>query len=88
MIYFFVMWGRFIVDLVRTFNRNWRPRGFLLVVVETVYAVTDPLVRLFRRFIPPIRFGQVSLDLAWSLALLLVIILMSIVQTLAIAAMR
>ena len=27
LIYFFVMWARFVLDLVRTFNRSWRPRG-------------------------------------------------------------
>ena len=70
LIYFFVMWARFVLDLVRTFNRSWRPRGFWLVVVEAVYSVTDPPVRFFRRLVPPIRIGQVALDLGWSLAML------------------
>ncbi|UOE44877.1 YggT family protein [Agromyces larvae] len=85
LIYFFVMWARFVLDLVRTFNRSWRPSGVGLVVVETVYTVTDPPVKFFRRLVPPIRFGQVAIDLGWSLAMLLVIILMTIVSGLSAA---
>ena len=80
LIYFFVMWARFVLDLVRTFNRSWRPRGAWLVVVEAVYTVTDPPVRFFRRIVPPIRIGQIALDLGWSLAMLLVIVAMTVVS--------
>ena len=80
LIYFFVMWGRFVLDLVRTFNRSWRPRGPSLVVVEAVYSLTDPPVRFFRRLVPPIRIGQVALDLGWSLAMLVVIVAMTVVS--------
>lgn len=86
LIYFFVMWARFVIDLVRTFNRSWRPRGGWLVVVEAVYTLTDPIVKFFRRIVPPIRIGQVSLDLGWSIAMLVVIVAMTIVQALAAAA--
>ncbi|GAA1525078.1 YggT family protein [Agromyces terreus] len=82
-IYFFVMWARFVLDLIRTFNRSWRPQGGWLVVVEVVYSATDPLVRFFRRLIPPIRIGQVALDLGWSLAMLVVIMAMTVVSWLA-----
>jgi YggT family protein len=85
LIYFFVMWGRFILDLVRTFNRSWRPRGASLVIVEAVYSVTDPLVRFFRRVVPPIRIGQIALDLGWSLAMLVIIVAMTVVSWLAAA---
>jgi len=82
-IYFFVMWARFVLDLIRTFNRSWRPQGGWLVAVEAVYTITDPLVRFFRRLIPPIRIGQVALDLGWSLAMLVVIMAMTVVSWLA-----
>ena len=86
LLYFFAMWARFVLDLVRTFNRSWRPRGAWLVVVEAVYTLTDPLVRFFRRLVPPIRIGQVALDLGWSLAMLVVIVAMTVVSWLAAAA--
>jgi YggT family protein len=79
LLYFFTMWGRFILDLVRNFNRSWRPRGFALVAVEFAYTITDPPIKFFRRLLPPMRFGSVSLDFGWSLTMLLVIILMPIV---------
>jgi YggT family protein len=85
LIYFFIMWARFVLDLVRTFNRQWRPTGFWLVVVELVYTLTDPPVRFFRRLVPPIRIGQIALDLGWSLAMLVVIVLMTIVSGLSAA---
>lgn len=74
------MWARFVIDLVRTFNRSWRPSGASLVLVEAVYTVTDPLVKFFRRVIPPIRVGQIALDLGWSLAMLVVIVAMTVVS--------
>lgn len=83
LIYFFVMWARFVLDLIRAFNRSWRPRGLWLVIIEAVYTVTDPLVRFFRRLVPPIRIGQIALDLGWSLAMLTVIIAMTVVSWLA-----
>jgi YggT family protein len=78
LLYFFTMWGRFVLDLVRTIRRGWRPRGALLVVAEIVYTVTDPPIRFFRRLIPPLRLGGVALDFGWSIVMLIVIILMSI----------
>jgi len=83
LLYFFVMWGRLLVDLVRSINHGWRPSGFLLVLIELGYSITDPLIRLFRRILPPIRIGPVSFDLAWSLAMLLVVVGMNTVSWLA-----
>ncbi|GLI29071.1 YggT family protein [Agromyces rhizosphaerae] len=79
LIYFFTMWARFVLDLVRTFNRSWRPQGAWLVVVELVYTVTDPPVKFFRRVVPPLRVGQVAFDFGWSIAMLVVIVLLWIV---------
>ncbi|MBF4573402.1 YggT family protein [Herbiconiux sp. VKM Ac-1786] len=72
------MWGRFILDLVRTVRRDWRPTGALLVVAEVAYTVTDPPIRFFRRIIPPLRVGPVALDFGWSIVMLIVIIGLSV----------
>lgn len=64
-IYMYVLWARFIIDLVIAFVPRWRPRGVMLVIVETVLTLTDPPIKMFRRILPPIRLGQVSLDLGW-----------------------
>lgn len=82
LIYFFVMWARFILDLARSFARDWRPRGFGLVLAELVFTVTDPPIHLVRRLVPPIRIGGAALDFAWSIVMLVVIVLIYIVLSL------
>lgn len=77
-IFFVLMWARFILDLVVTFARHWRPRGIGLVLAEAVYAVTDPPIKLVRRVVPPLRVGGASLDFAWSIVMLACIILTSV----------
>lgn len=83
LLYFFVMWGRFALDMVQAYNRSWRPRGGLLVVSEVVYTVTDPPIRAVRRALPPLRMGPVALDFGWTIVMLVVIIAMTFVRYLA-----
>lgn len=64
-IYIYVLWARFILEWVRVLNPRFRPRGVLLMLFELVFTVTDPPIRMFRRILPPIRLGQISLDLGW-----------------------
>ncbi len=64
-IYFIVLIARLVLDYVQMFARSWTPRGPLLVVAEAVYTLTDPPLRALRRVIPPLRLGQVSLDLSF-----------------------
>jgi len=86
LIYFYVMWARFVVDLVSQFNRNWRPRGALLVLANAVFAITDPPIRAVRRILPPLRMGVVALDFGWSIVMLIVIVLMSVTTVVAMSA--
>ncbi|MBW8871545.1 MAG: YggT family protein [Leifsonia sp.] len=74
LIYFFVLWARFVLDLVRVFARQWRPRGVGLFLAESTYVVTDPPIRFFRRIIPRVSMGPVAIDFGWSLTMLVVII--------------
>lgn len=74
LLYFFALWGRFILELVRTFNRSWRPHGVGLVVTEAAYSLTDPPIKFFRRIIPPIRMGPVALDLGFTVTMLICLI--------------
>jgi len=63
---------RWVVDLVMAFMPDWRPKGFMIVVLELTYTVTDPPLRFLRRFIPPLRMGRFSLDLSFILLLMLI----------------
>jgi YggT family protein len=69
-LYWLVMIGRLVLDLVQAFAREWRPTGVLLLVAEMVYTVTDPPLRALRRIIPPIRLGSVQFDLAFLILLI------------------
>ena len=62
--------GRVVLDAVQTVSSTWRPRGFMLIVAETVYTVTDPPVKFVRRLLPPLRLGPVMLDLGFLVLLI------------------
>lgn len=64
-LFMLVLFGRVILGFVMSFSRDWRPQGVMLVVTEAVFTVTDPPLKFLRRFIPPLQFGQVRLDLAF-----------------------
>ena len=64
-----LLWVRFIVDWVQVFARRWSPTGILLVVLETVYSITDPPIKALRRVIPPLRIGNFALDLSFLIVL-------------------
>lgn len=83
----FVFWilllVRLVFDLVQAFARDWRPSGVLLILLEALYTVTDPPLKAIRRVVPPLRIGQVQLDLAFLILFIGTNILMGIAQTLA-----
>jgi len=66
------LFGRLILDYARVFAPQWRPKGILLAIAEAIYAITDPVVRFVRRFIPPLRLGPVSVDLSFILIFIVV----------------
>ena len=76
--FFILMWARFILDSARVFARQWRPKGFGLVLAEFAYTVTDPPVKAVRRVVPPLRLGGAVLDFGWSIVTLACIILISV----------
>jgi YggT family protein len=51
----------------------------LLVIFEFVFTLTDPPIKMFRRILPPIRLGQVSLDLGWMVTMFCCLILLILI---------
>ena len=71
---------RFLLDLIMTLSRSFRPSGVLVVLFEVVYSVTDPPLRFLRRFIPPLRLGGIALDLSFLLLFIGVQVLRGLVR--------
>jgi YggT family protein len=80
-IYLVVLIARIVVDYVFMFARDWRPGGIVLVLVEAIYTVTDPPIKLLSRIIPSIRVGQ--FDFQITVVFLLLFILIRILISLA-----
>ncbi len=72
--------GRIVIELVRSFARQWVPVGASAVALELMFSATDPPLKLLRRVIPVVRIGGVGLDLSIMVLLLVVFILMNVVQ--------
>lgn len=81
-IYLIILIGRLVFDFVQIFARDWRPTGVILVVVEGIYTVTEPPLKVIRKVVPPVRLGQVSLDLGFLILLLGIQILIGILRSL------
>ena len=64
-LFLFALLARLILDYIRMFSRNCRPRGAVAAVVELIYSITDKPMRFVARYIPPLRLGGVSLDLSF-----------------------
>ena len=64
-IYVLVLIVRLVFDYITMFARDWRPRGAVLVLAETLYSLTDPPLNAIRRVVPPLRLGSISLDLGF-----------------------
>jgi YggT family protein len=61
---------RMVVSWVMAFAHDWRPSGFMVVLLELVFTITDPPLRFLRRFIPLLRIGNAAIDLGFLLLLI------------------
>jgi YggT family protein len=77
-IYLVVLIGRMIFGWIQVFARDWRPSGFVLVLAETVFTLTDPPLKFLRRYIPPLRLGTVAMDLSYMVLFIVVLILLQV----------
>lgn len=65
LVFLILLFVRLIFEYVFLLARSFRPQGPLVVLLEAVYTVTDPPLKALRRVLPPLRIGQVSLDLGF-----------------------
>jgi YggT family protein len=78
-IYLLLLIGRLIIDMLQSYSRSWTPAGVLAMIAEIIFTVTDPPLRLLRRYIRPVRIGRVGLDLSYTLLFVLIIVLLAVV---------
>jgi YggT family protein len=81
-LFVYAMFARFIVDFIMSVNRGWRPPAILMPVVDFAFTITDPPLKVVRRFVPPLRLGVVALDLAWTIVLIAALFLQRLVVSL------
>jgi YggT family protein len=70
---------RLVMDYVFMLARSFRPQGPFAIACELTYTATDPPIKAVRRVLPPLRVGNVSLDLAFMVVFFVTIILMNYV---------
>ncbi len=68
-LYVLVLITRLVLEYVAIFARDWRPRGPLLLLSETVFTLTDPPLKAIRKVVPNLRIGSISLDLSFLILL-------------------
>ena len=61
-----------VVEFIRSFSRDWHPKGVTVVILEAIMTITDPPVKLLRRLIPQLTIGAVRLDFSIMILLLVV----------------
>jgi YggT family protein len=81
-VFLLILLFRLVMDWVFQFARSWQPGRAMVLVLEATYTVTDPPLKLLRRFIPPLRLGGVALDLSFFVLMIIVYVLISLVQRL------
>ncbi len=76
LVFFLLLLTRLIMEYVFLLARGFRPSGAVAAVLELCYSATDPPLRLLRKVIPPLRIGSVSVDLGFTVLIIVVLILM------------
>ncbi len=79
LIYWWLLLARLIAEMVLSFAREWRPKGVAVFLLEVVFTLTDPPIKLLRKVIPPIPLGPVRLDLSLMITMFAVLIAMQFV---------
>jgi YggT family protein len=81
-LFLFALIARLILDYVRMFSPNWRPKGVVLAAAELAYSITDKPLAFTRQFVPPLRLGAIALDLSFIVVFFVVQLLMRLVVVL------
>ena len=78
LIFFVLLIGRLVVDWIQVLARDWRPHGVTLIIAEVIYSETDPPLKALRKVVPPLRLGQIQLDLAFMILFFVTFLLLGL----------
>ena len=68
-LYVLILIARLVLEYVSIFARDWRPKGPVLLLSETVFTLTDPPLKAIRKLVPSLRIGSVAIDLSFIILL-------------------
>lgn len=63
-IYTWILIFRIIIEMIGSFSRDFRSPRWFSLMSEPLFVVTDPPVKALRRLIPPLRMGNIGLDMS------------------------
>jgi YggT family protein len=72
LLFLLLLIARMIHGWVQVFARDFRPSGPAVLFLELIYTATDPPLKALRRVIPPLRVGQMSIDLSFLVVFIVV----------------
>ncbi|PRQ11158.1 hypothetical protein C1Y63_07860 [Corynebacterium sp. 13CS0277] len=79
-LYSYIVLGRIIIEMIASFSRDFRPPAWFATISEVLFVLTDPPLRALRRLIPPVRLGNVGLDMGVLALFLLIMVAQFIIQ--------
>ncbi|MFP1667315.1 YggT family protein [Gardnerella leopoldii] len=65
--YLIIMIIRMVADWLFVLVPRMRPRGVFNFLIRIIYFTTEPPLRVLRKFIPPTRCGNISIDVSYML---------------------
>ena len=77
-IYLVILIARMVVTWIQMFERQWVPRGVILIIAEGIFTATDPPLKFLRRYIRPLRIGTVAIDLSFMVLFIVILVLLDV----------
>lgn len=79
-IFSLILIARIIIEMIASFSREFRPPRWFAVIAEVLFRITDPALLWLRKLIPPLRMGNVALDMSVIVLFLLIEVLTMVVR--------
>ena len=78
-IFLWLLVARMVLSWIRFLSPRLSPSGFVAVIFEVIYTLTDPPLKFLGRFIPPLRVGAVAIDTSFMVLFFLILVLRRVV---------